>query len=228
MLLDREHYLATRQPSEGVDDSASSLAVRYALDNGHRVILYAGTFEPYQGLDLLVDAAPLVVHARVDVRFVCLGGNRSQIASMKARASQRGVAEYFILPGTVPSENVEPHFRIASVLVSPRISGTNTPLKIYSYLRSGVPILATNILSHTQVLSAEVAVLVEPQPESLAAGILRLLDDVQLSRHLALNALRLADEFYTREAYHGKVAEVFSFLATRSRDGGQSPWSFSG
>ena len=185
MLLDREHYLATRQSSEGVDDSASSLAARYALDNGHRVILYAGTFEPYQGLDLLVDAAPLVVHARVDVRFLCLGGNRNQIASMKSRANQLDVAASFILPGTVPPEDVEPHFGIASILVSPRISGTNTPLKIYSYLRSGVPILATDILSHTQVLTPEVALLVEPRAESLAAGILRLLDDVQLSRHLA-------------------------------------------
>ena len=43
------------------------------------------------------------------------------------------------------------------MLVSPRIRGTNTPLKIYSYLRSGRPIVATNLLTHTQVLTPDVA-----------------------------------------------------------------------
>lgn len=199
--------------------SVSDLAARYGIGDGHRTIVYAGTFEPYQGLDLLVDASPTVVGARRSVRFLCLGGNYNQIAVLKARAHQRAVGKYFILPGRVPPEEVEQHFGIASVLVSPRISGTNTPLKIYSYLRSGVPIVATNIRTHTQVLSTEVALLVEPQPECLAAGILRLLDDSGLARRLAENALRLARESYGPQAYQRKVAEVFAFLAARSRGG---------
>ena len=35
------------------------------------------------------------------------------------------------------------------MLVSPRSRGTNTPLKIYQYLRSGRPIVATRLLTHT-------------------------------------------------------------------------------
>ena len=217
MLSDREHHLATKMSSQRTDGSPLSLAEQYSITNGHRVVLYAGTFEPYQGLDMLVNSSPAVVRSRRDVRFLCLGGNDSQIASMKSLAHQHGVAEHFIFPGTLPPENVEQHFRIASILVSPRVSGTNTPLKIYSYLRAGVPILATNILSHTQVLTPEVALLVEPQPESLAAGILRLLDNTHLSQRLVQNALRLAQESYSSEAYHEKVAEVFSFLASKSR-----------
>ncbi len=215
MFPDREHHLATKRSSQRTDGSVLSLTERYAITNGNRVVLYAGTFEPYQGLDLLVDSSQVVVRSRRDIRFLCLGGNNSQIASIKELTHQRGVAEHFIFPGTLPPENVEQHFRIASVLVSPRVAGTNTPLKIYSYLRSGVPILATNILSHTQVLTAEVALLVEPQPESLAAGILRLLDDTRLSKRLVRHALRLAQESYSSEAYHEKVAEVFAFLATK-------------
>ncbi len=217
MLLDREHSLTTKQRSERADGT-SSLAARYAINESHRIILYTGTFEPYQGLDLLVDAAPAVIDAHRNVRLLCLGGNENQIAGMKARTQQRDVAAFFILPGTVPPEDVEPHFTIASILVSPRISGTNTPLKIYSYLRSGIPILATNILSHTQVLSPDVALLVEPRAESLAAGILRLLDETHLCQRLAQNALRLAQKSYSPETYHRKVADVFSFLAARSRE----------
>ena len=218
MFPNREHNLASKRSSQRTDVSALSLAERYAITNGHRVVLYAGTFEPYQGLDMLVDSSSEVVRSCRDIRFLCLGGNNNQIATIKQRAHQRGVAEHFIFPGTLPPENVEQHFRIASILVSPRVSGTNTPLKIYSYLRAGVPILATNILSHTQVLTGEVALLVEPKPKSLAAGILRLLDDSQMSQRLVHNALRLAQESYSSEAYHEKVAEVFSYLAAKSRE----------
>ena len=38
---------------------------------------------------------------------------------------------------------------LADMLLSPRSKGTHTPLKLYSYLRSGKPILATDILAHT-------------------------------------------------------------------------------
>jgi glycosyltransferase involved in cell wall biosynthesis len=194
----------------------SSLTERYGINNGSRIILYAGTFEPYQGLDLLVDAAREVVNLRRDIRFLCAGGNEKQVTAVKARTQHCGVADYFLLPGIVPPEEVEHLIKIASLLVSPRSSGTNTPLKIYSYLRSGVPILATRIVSHLQVLTDNVALLVEPRPEALAAGILRLLDDVQLRERLTSNALRLANESYSEDAYRRKVAEVFSFLAAKS------------
>lgn len=217
MLSNREYDLITPQPAEQAVPAASQLVTEYGLDNGHRIILYAGTFEAYQGLHLLLDAAPSIVRRSPEVRFLCLGGNPGQIAAIQARAREHAVAQHFIFPGTVPPEDVERHFRIASVLVSPRISGTNTPLKIYSYLRSGVPILATNIRSHTQVLTPGVALLVEPQPECIAAGILRLLEDSQLGRRLVRNALQLADESYSPEAYHAKVAEVCSFLVSRIR-----------
>ena len=63
MLSDREHNL-TLAPA-GANGAAKRLAERYAI-NGHRVILYAGTFEAYQGLELLVDAA---VEAGVELRL---------------------------------------------------------------------------------------------------------------------------------------------------------------
>jgi glycosyltransferase involved in cell wall biosynthesis len=215
MLFDREHNLSAKVAVYKGSAAMTAFAERYAI-NGHRIVLYAGTFEPYQGLDLLLDASRGVVNTRKDIRFLCAGGNKKQITNMMMRAHERNVAEYFILPGVLPPEEVDGIIKIASVLVSPRTSGTNTPLKIYSYLRSGVPILATKIVSHTQVLTDEVALLVEPFPEALGSGILRLLHDAQLCARLTQNALRLVHESYSEDAYRRKMAEVFSFLAAKS------------
>jgi glycosyltransferase involved in cell wall biosynthesis len=217
MLSNRERNLVSEPSPAAMDVSTRSLADRYGVNHGHRVILYAGTFESYQGLDLLVEAAAEVVRARKNVRFLCAGGNNKQVGRMKLLTQKCGVSEYFSFPGTLPLNEAESLLRIATILISPRITGTNTPLKIYSYLRAGVPILATKIVSHTQVLTDDVALLVEPRPESLSSGVLRLLDDSELCRRLAENALRLAEKSYSEEAYYRKIAEVFSFLASKSR-----------
>ena len=97
------------------------LAAQYGINNAHRIILYAGTFEPYQGLDLLVDASPEVINICKNVRFLCRGGNQNQIARRSELARISWCGGVLILPGTIPPENVEQHFKIASVLVSPRI-----------------------------------------------------------------------------------------------------------
>ncbi len=217
MLFDRERNLDQSPLATTADASMRPSAERYGITNGDRVVLYAGTFEPYQGLDLLVDASREVINTRKDVQFLCAGGNEKQIARTKERARGCGVADRFIFPGTLPPERIDDLLKIACVLVSPRTSGTNTPLKIYSYLRSGVPILATKILSHTQVLTDQVALLVEPLPEAVGSGILRLLEDTHLGARLAQSALRLAQEAYSEDAYRRKVAEVFSFLAAKSK-----------
>ena len=64
-----------------------------------------------------------------------------------------------IFAGERPAEEMPAYLLACDVLVSPRSRGTNTPLKIYQYLRSGKPIVATRLLTHTQVLGDETAIL---------------------------------------------------------------------
>jgi glycosyltransferase involved in cell wall biosynthesis len=98
------------------------------------------------------------------------------------------------------------------VLVSPRIRGTNTPLKVYSYLRSGRPIVATDLVTHTQVLTPEIAMLVPPEPGPFAEGLARLLDDPAERRAMASRARAVAVEKYSRDAYVRRTAEAYARL----------------
>ncbi len=82
-----------------------------------------------------------------------------------------------IFTGQQPAKEIPGFVQAADLLVSPRIRGTNTPLKIYSYLRSGKPIVATNLLTHTQVLTPEIARLVDPRPEPFADAMLALIEN---------------------------------------------------
>ena len=96
--------------------------------------------------------------------------------------------------------------------MSPRSTGTNTPLKIYQYLRSGRVIVATRLLTHTQVLSDDVAVLTEPTADAFAQGVLRAINDPELSGRLGAAARHLADTRYTYDAYLQRTREACAAL----------------
>jgi glycosyltransferase involved in cell wall biosynthesis len=183
--------------------------LRQQHDLGRRsIVLYTGTLEAYQGLSLLLEAASLMEDSRPEVLFVIVGGRRSQVRELTASIARRGLASRFLLTGQVPPEEIPAWISLATLLVSPRVSGTNTPLKIYQYLKSGVPLVATGIHSHTQVLDASVCRLTPPTAEGLAGGIRELLVDPERASALAGAARRQARAEYDNQVYIRKMADL--------------------
>ena len=214
VVPDAQVVLIEIAPGSGdVPVAGSGKAIRASLgiDADAPMVLYTGTFEAYQGLDLLFAAAKIVMRERSDTRVVLAGGKPDQVVRAKAQAAAMG-ADGLIFTGEQPSETIPGYLDAADVLVSPRSTGTNTPLKIYQYLRSGRAIVATRLLTHTQVLSDEVAILTEPTPESFARGILQAINDPGAATRIGDAAKRLADTRYTYEAYLQRTREACAAL----------------
>jgi glycosyltransferase involved in cell wall biosynthesis len=176
------------------------------------IVLYTGTFEAYQGLDLLFAAAAHVKERRPDVRTVLAGGRPDQIDAARAAARAAGIGDAVIFAGQRPADEIPAFLDAADVLVSPRSSGTNTPLKIYQYLRSGRPIVATRLLTHTQVLDDAVAFLSAATPEGFGAAILDALSDTDRARMVAAGARQLAETKYSYEAYLTRTRQALALL----------------
>jgi glycosyltransferase involved in cell wall biosynthesis len=115
-------------------------------------------------------------------------------------------------------ERLGAYLRRATVLVSPRIHGDNTPMKIYSYLDSGRPLLATRLPTHTQVLTDDIARLVEPNPEAMGKGLAELLRDEVLRERLGRAAREHARREFTPEAFAGKVLRFYRSVEERIRE----------
>ena len=194
-----------------VEGSGQAIRASLGIEANVPIVLYTGTFEAYQGLDLLFAAAAQVRRSRPDVRIVLVGGKPDQVARAKSAAAAAG-ADHLIFAGEQPSESIPAYLDAADVLVSPRSSGTNTPLKIYQYLRSGRVIVATRLLTHTQVLSDEVAILTKPTAEDFARGILEAVGNSVASRRLGDAARLLASTRYTYEAYLQRTREACDAL----------------
>jgi glycosyltransferase involved in cell wall biosynthesis len=100
-----------------------------------------------------------------------------------------------------------------NVLVSSRLHGANTPLKLYSYMWSAVPIVATNLPTHTQVLDATTAVLRAPTAEEFASGIIEVLaDPVHFAPLGAAARARVASD-YSRDAFRRKLLAAYASVA---------------
>jgi glycosyltransferase involved in cell wall biosynthesis len=126
---------------------------------------------------------------------------------MKKKAEELKISDRVHFTGQVTPYEVPLYIAMADVLVSPRTAGTNTPLKIYSFLKSGKPVVATNLWTHTQVLNEKISVLVEPEPKSFVDGVLFALYDHKASER-ARAAKSVAETEYTFDNYKKKITHA--------------------
>jgi glycosyltransferase involved in cell wall biosynthesis len=176
-------------------------------------IVYTGTFERYQGVDLLLESAKIIAAQYPEVVFVLVGGKPEQIEAAKEQVASNVLEKSMIFTGTLPIEEANQYMELADILVSPRIEGTSVPLKIYTYLHTGKPIVATNLSAHTLVLTKDTAILVEPVKEAFAAGIMALLKDRELRERIGVQAKKLAEEKYNASIYLSRLEKIYSVLS---------------
>jgi glycosyltransferase involved in cell wall biosynthesis len=181
--------------------------------DGRQVIVYAGTLEPYQGIDLLLGAFGLFRGACPEAFLLVVGGNPRQVETYSALARELEVAPHCRFTGQQPRALARRLCATAAVQVSPRTRGNNTPLKVYEQLASGVPLVATDIFSHRQVLDETVAFLAEPEPEDFARALREALSDPAAGALRVAAARRLYDEKYSRAAYVAKMRRLLERVA---------------
>jgi glycosyltransferase involved in cell wall biosynthesis len=179
------------------------------------VVMYAGNLEHYQGIDLLLESFARAARTAVRGTLVIIGGAEKDILRYQAKAAGLGIAERVRFLGPQPVERLGAHLARADVLVSPRIKGKNTPMKIYSYLHSGKAVLATDIECHRQVLDRTVAAVAPPEVEAFARALALLMGDELLRRRLGNAGRALIEARHTYEVFRNEVNGLYDWLAAR-------------
>ena len=219
-LAARARGYATRTPIDVVEDvslldndrpQGEVENLRRDLPSGTVLALYVGNLEHYQGVDLMLDAIAMLESP--PLKFVAVGGDADAAAAYRARVAALGLEAHVEFIGARPLSQLGALLAQADVLVSPRLKGQNTPMKLYSYLAAGKALLATRIRSHTQVLSDDNALLVEPTPAAVARGLDVLLHSPALREQLALSARRLATTRYSLTQFRASIANAYRRIA---------------
>jgi glycosyltransferase involved in cell wall biosynthesis len=187
----------------------TSLRERFGI-GARQAIVYTGNLESYQGIELLLPAFARVASMRSEPVLVLVGGSPAQVEAVRARAALLGIeADRLVLTGQRPAEEMPEWMAMGTMLISPRLHGGNTPLKLFSYMWSAIPIVATNLPTHTQVLDAHCAVLCEPGADEMAGAIIAVLDDPSRFASLGTMARARVARDYSREAFRRKLLAAY-------------------
>ena len=176
------------------------------------LIMYVGNLESYQGIDLLLESFALVLNKTDRADLVIIGGEPSDIRKYKAKSEHLAIHRKVHFLGPRPIEGLAGFLAQADILVSPRIKGNNTPMKLYSYLESGKGILATDLPTHTQILDSRSARLAQPVPEAFSRGLLSLMEDPTLRLRLGMAGKMLVKEKFNQATFRETVGSLVDWL----------------
>ncbi len=178
---------ASRKKIEGL---RKSLGIR----KGEKVVLYTGSFANVNNLPMLLEAAVIARKRLPQLRLLLVGGEKHGVKELRDLAGRLGLEGSIILEKVAPPE-LDAFFSLSDALVSPRFSGINIPFKIFSYLESGIPIVAPRSVLYNSFLDESCAVLTEPTREGLAEGMLAAATDIKLRKRMTRGAKKRAGRY---------------------------------
>lgn len=193
--------------------AVAELRARLGLAPEMRVVLYAGTFAAYQGLELLLGGVKDLLASEPDVAVVCVGaGKEEEITAARRTLGLVDETRAFLLP-RVPRNELDAFFVMADVLVSCRGKGLNSPLKVFDYLAVGKPIIANDVPAHRAVLDETTAILVDSNPSAFNEGILRVLREPFIAARLAAACRTYADAHLSWPSFVNLIRNAYEIAA---------------
>jgi glycosyltransferase involved in cell wall biosynthesis len=179
-------------------------------------VAYAGHLYPWKGIAVLIDAIARLPH----VRGLIIGGNEAEgdLDEWRRHAENLGVSERITFTGLLPRAEVATRLAGADIVVLPNTSlqisrAYTSPLKLFEYMASGRPIVASDLPAIREVIDEDCAVLANPgHSAAFAEGIQRLIDDPALGRRLAEAAARRVRD-YTWDRRAERLDELLRHLA---------------
>ena len=181
------------------------------------VVMYAGGYRPWQGLDILFESIPHVSERIKNVKFVIIGGNREDIEKEKKKL--HGIDNLIFLEKR-PWDLMLSYFNKADILVIPRPNwriNWTTPRKIGEYMAAGKTIVATDVGDHKRILlDNDCGIITECNPKSFADGLITALSDEELRKRLGSNAKRTVKDKFDWNILLRRVIQIYEELLRKS------------
>lgn len=184
-----------------------------------KIILYAGHLYEWKGTQVLADASQ---HLKDDELVVFVGGTEEDLMSF--REKNKGLKNILIV-GYRPYSEIPLFLRSADVLVLPNsgqeaISRLYTsPLKLFEYMASGRPLIASDLPSIREIIDDSCAWLVKPDDSrALSLGIRTAIDSQAEAERRAANALARVSAYSWKNRANNIIKALqddISFLSSR-------------
>lgn len=169
------------------------------------IIGYFGNFTTMGQDKGINDILGAVKHLPSTVLFLAVGGGNRDVAHYKEKAAQESVADQCIFLGRIKQQQLAEYQKACDILLMPfpdthHYRNHMSPVKMFEYMASGRPIIATRLPTITEVLNNDTALLIEPgDQKGLEGAVELLLENNDLATKLAGEARREVEKYSWRE-----------------------------
>ncbi|HEX5690769.1 MAG TPA: glycosyltransferase family 4 protein [Roseiflexaceae bacterium] len=128
------------QPFDGSPEwraERERLRAELGIPPGRRIVAYLGLLASYQGVNLLMESARLLLQQLPDVHFLIMG--YPDVPSYQRLAESLGIAENVTLPGRILYKDTHAYLSLGDVAVAPKMSATEGSGKIPLYMSMALP-----------------------------------------------------------------------------------------
>lgn len=165
-----------------------------------KVVMYTGSFFLYgwKGVDTLIEAAKQFPSG---VEMVLIGGTNEEVSALQTTTAGNHAGSIRLI-GRIPHPEIPKYLASADILVLPNKKGDanseryTSPLKLFEYMASGKPIIASDLPSMREILNDNNCTFFSPgDPTSLARAIQVVLNDPVVAQKKAAQALADAQHY---------------------------------
>lgn len=213
--------------SDGVDPAVFDISIskeearkKLDLPEDKKILLYTGKFTT-MGMDKGISGIlkALKILGQNDWLFLAVGGSISDIELYKKKAEEFGIEQQVRFLGHRTQKELAVYQKAADVLLMPFPENQHyalymSPLKMFEYMVSGRPIIASDLPSIREVLNDSNAFFVRPDdPKSLGEGIGKVFSDERLAESLAQKAYQDVPSF----TWDRRAQNIISFIKTKEK-----------
>ena len=203
----REWHFPPLEANHSTPQTAQQLREALQIPSGAHVIMYTGNFATYQGVFILIDAIPRVLESIPESIFVFVGAEAT--TSLQSLSVAEDALSSVRIIARQPRDTIPDYLDIADVLISPRNLVGNFPLKVFDYMAAGKPIVATDSPAHRSILDDDSAMLVTPNSDALADGIIQLYLNPYKAKKMSEEALRYAQKHLGWRTFVDEINSIY-------------------
>lgn len=177
------------------------------------IITFVGTFQPWYGIENIIDAFSSVIKTIPDARLLLVGDGALR-KDLKIRAERLGIDKSVIFTGYLKHDLIPEMLDITDITVAPfrtlPMEFYGSAIKIFEYMAASKPTIASKIGQIGEILEHEkTGLLVKPGDiQDLANSIIRLYKEPRLMKRLGVNA-KIEAKKYTWDVYTDKLIKIY-------------------
>jgi glycosyltransferase involved in cell wall biosynthesis len=212
-------------PDEFGPRDTADLRRALGLEPESPIILSPKILQPFYRVHLVVEAMAIVRRSIPNAVLVVseYGADAAYRKQISRRVDELGLGKQVMFVGQIPYEEMPSYYSLAEVSIGIP-SSDSMPQALFEAMACGTPTILSRLPRYEEIVQhEESAYFVDPDPEAIAAGIIRILDDTALRKGIAERGRRIVLEQANLDEEAARVEKRYRELVAAIRPRAFSP-----